>query len=207
MARQSGRCRGPPAPAHLDVDLWPVERAAARVHRVAPTLALERLNQRVLADLPEHVVADALLGSRRKVDLILGEAIRRQHLLHEVQHAADLVLDLWCDGVVFLSGREGVDPWLLTCPIERLRFCAVSGSGPSKLCVLKTRPRGGAYIWPQDEQRSGHMPHETLHVSLHCTACLTPALGDLPSCFPLHGLFSLPARIAFPNNALTCLTG
>ena len=56
----------------LDVDLRPVEGAAALVHLVVPPLALERLDQPGRRLLPDLIRADRLVGPGREVDLVPG---------------------------------------------------------------------------------------------------------------------------------------
>mmetsp|Transcript_16868 Transcript_16868/g.41828 ORF Transcript_16868/g.41828 Transcript_16868/m.41828 type:complete len:320 (+) Transcript_16868:702-1661(+) len=78
----------------LDVDLRPVEGAAALVHLVVPPLALERLDQPGRCLLPDLIRADRLVGPGGQVDLVLGEAELAQDLLSQVEHARDLVREL-----------------------------------------------------------------------------------------------------------------
>ena len=56
----------------LDVDLRPVEGAAALVHLVVPPLALERLDQPRRRLLPDLIRADRLVGPGGEVDLVPG---------------------------------------------------------------------------------------------------------------------------------------
>ena len=78
----------------LDVNLWPVERAAALVNLVIPTLLRQRVFQRALRLVPDLRPAHRLLRLRGEVHLELLEAEGAQDVLRQIEHPFDLVGDL-----------------------------------------------------------------------------------------------------------------
>ena len=84
----------------LDVDLGAVEGAVALVDLEVDAALLQRLDQRVGGNLPVLVLADRLLGTRGDLGGVL-EAEDAHHVVDEIEHADDLVVDL-------LGGAEDV---------------------------------------------------------------------------------------------------
>ena len=78
----------------LEVNLGAVECSSTLVHRVAPSLPLQRLGECAGREIPDVIRADGLFGSGAQVDLIIGEAKLRQHTLREIKNLEDLVLNL-----------------------------------------------------------------------------------------------------------------
>ena len=108
--------------AHVDVDLGPVERAAALVDRVLQAVPLERLPQTGRGHLPQRVVADELVDRlRRQLGLELVEPERAQHRQHEVEQGGDLVGRLLAHDVELPAGELARETDVLSAATDRLR--------------------------------------------------------------------------------------
>src|SRR2546421_3765360 len=78
----------------LDVDLRPVERAAADVHAIRQVAPVEPAFQRLCGDVPHGVRAQLLVGASGQIEPILQSESLAHYQLDDVEQVEDLFLDL-----------------------------------------------------------------------------------------------------------------
>src|SRR5438477_8627472 len=78
----------------LDVDLRPVERAAANVHPIGQATPLERVFQCLFGNVPHGVRAELLVGASGQIEPILQSESLTHYQLDDVEQVEDLLLDL-----------------------------------------------------------------------------------------------------------------